>query len=88
LASSLPVRLALAVSVFNAEGQLANQPAPKATQKWEHAAMTHNDSKVGGADLSRKINQMGDSGWELVDVSTVVVEGTTAKTIFYFKRPK
>ena len=75
------------LSVFNAEGQTDAKPG-KETVQWEHAAMTHNDSVVGGAALSRQINQMGDDGWELVNVSTVVKDGTTAKTIFYFKRPK
>ena len=57
-----------------------------ATQ-WEHLALTHAEKKFDGK-LAKQINELGDQGWQLVDVSTVVVEGTTEKTIFCFKRQK
>jgi hypothetical protein len=74
-------------TVFSGQGDVEPKPGQDAP-RWEHAAMTHNQSAVGGAELSRQINQMGNEGWELVNVSNVLKDGTTEKTIFYFKRPK
>ena len=63
--------------------------AEESTQQWEHLAMTHHGAHVEGeAKLSQKINQLGRDGWELVTVSNVLREGTTTKTILYFKRAK
>ena len=57
--------------------------------RWEHLALTHDDAEVGASrDLPPKIVRLGDAGWELVNVSTVVKDGSTVKTNFCFKRPK
>lgn len=51
--------------------------------------ITHDGAEVQGDDnLAARIIGMGNEGWELVSVSTVVKNGTTTKTIFHFKRPK
>lgn len=56
---------------------------------WECAALAHDGAEVVGDEaLAAQIMKMGNEGWELVSVSTVVKDGTTTKTIFYFKRPK
>jgi hypothetical protein len=37
-------------------------------------------------ETSRQIVRLGDEGWHLVDVETFCREGTTVKTVYYFKR--
>ncbi len=57
--------------------------------KWQHLALTHNGPRVSGeGELSRQIEKLGDEGWELVDVSAIVRNGTTEQTVLYFKRPR
>lgn len=55
--------------------------------RWEHLAMPVDDLKLD-ADLSKTIIRLGNEGWELVTVMPIAVEGTTKKSIYYFKRPK
>ena len=55
--------------------------------RWEHLAMFHDRADLGG-DLSGQIVRLGNEGWQLVCVSPIAKEGTTEKTIYYFKRPK
>lgn len=65
------------------------EPRDGAIQSWEHLALTHADSAVADdKELSMRIVRLGNEGWELVTVSSVVQDGTTVKTILYFKRPK
>ena len=87
LIAILVIVVAVAVSAFTAA---AAKPAVenRAASRWEHLALTHNSAVVGDRDLSKRIVGLGDKGWELVSVSTVVKDGTTVKTVFCFKRPK
>lgn len=58
-------------------------------QAWRHLALTHEGKSVLDApDLARKIDSLGDEGWQLVDVESIVEAGTTTKVVFFFKRPK
>ena len=67
----------------------ADDDAPATKPRWEHIAMTHDGAQVNNSpDLSKQIIRLGNEGWELVTVTTIVKEGTTEKTVFYFKRPK
>lgn len=67
----------------------AAEPDGTEHARWEHLALTHNDANVSSTgELPQRIIRLGNDGWELVNVSTVVKEGSTEKTIFYFKRPK
>jgi hypothetical protein len=61
-------------------------PAAKVT--WQHLALTHDAKKATDQPLGRQINQLGREGWELVDVETIIEQGTTAKTVYFFKRPQ
>lgn len=80
--------LTVAVLAYAASVQ-DEETATSPKSPWEHCALTHNSAIVGGdGELSANIIRMGNEGWELVNVSTVVKDGTTVKTIFYFKRPK
>ena len=63
--------------------------SPKAPKAWRHLALTHEGKSVMDApDLARKIDSLGDEGWELVDVESVVDAGVTTRIVFFFKRPK
>jgi hypothetical protein len=60
-----------------------------AVQSWEHLAMTVDAADApGDAESSRRIMQLGNEGWELVDVESLSKDGTTAKLIYFFKRSK
>ena len=39
-------------------------------------------------ELSKQIVRLGSDGWQLVCVTPLASDGTTVKTIYYFKRPK
>lgn len=61
-------------------------PSPKA---WRHLALEHEGKSVTESpDLARKINGLGEEGWQLVDVETFSEAGATTKVVFFFKRPK
>lgn len=56
--------------------------------KWEHLGLPHDATKAfSTAKLARQINKLGEEGWELVNVLNFQKEGTTTKTVYYFKRP-
>jgi hypothetical protein len=76
---------AIALTAYAADTSVAD----RITSRWEHLAITHKGADVSSsAELSQRIVGLGESGWELADVSTVVDNGTTMQTIFYFKRAK
>lgn len=82
------ITIAIAAFAYTASAQNTDA-SKKATASWEHLAMSHDGADVqGDAQLSSQIVRLGNDGWELVTVSTVVKAGTTVKTVFYFKRPK
>ena len=58
-----------------------------AVGRWEHLALTQ-DLQAGQThdDVGPKIVQLGREGWEMVSVANLMVNGTTTKTIYYFKR--
>jgi hypothetical protein len=70
---------------FNAE---PTEPVAGAA-RWEHLA--YSVSAQGGVstpEISRRIMQLGNAGWELVDVENINENGSTKTTVYYFKRPK
>jgi hypothetical protein len=70
---------------FNAE---PTAPVTGAT-RWEHLA--YSVSAQGGVstpEISRRIMQLGNDGWELVDVENIIENGSTKTTVYYFKRSK
>lgn len=63
---------------------LAKEPA---APRWQHLALTHDLSKdPGKKKLTEQIHKVERDGWELVDVESVDKDGTTVKSVFYFKR--
>jgi hypothetical protein len=66
-----------------------NSPAGGPRPGWQHLALESPGAGVTGSpDLARKINRLGDEGWELVDVEAIHTAGSTTKTVYFFKRPK
>jgi len=89
-------KLAIAASVVICLGALLaaglaaqnESRAPAATPAgWQHLALPHDTHQgVGTPELSRQINQLGRDGWQLVDVEGIVEDGTTVRTVYFFKR--
>lgn len=76
--------------VVNAQSDDVPATAPPATARaWQHLAFEVDAATaLGDPETARRINQLGDKGWELVTVENLVEEGTTTKSTYYFKRPK
>jgi hypothetical protein len=73
---------------FTLSGQnAALEAASETATKWEHLALS-DDLKRDAAneEVGRRINQLGRDGWQLVDVEGIIEDGTTTKTVYYFKR--
>ncbi|MHC4399448.1 MAG: hypothetical protein ACYTG0_07200 [Planctomycetota bacterium] len=91
-------KLAIAVSVAiclvvvaaaSLSAQKAEPDAPAdAPTSWQHLALSSDTEKgvSGDPELNRRIIQLGREGWELVDVENVTRDGTTTKTVYFFKR--
>ena len=54
---------------------------------WDHLALPHDSAGLDG-NLSRQINRLGKENWQLVCVTPISEDGTTVKTVYYFKRQK
>ena len=89
-----PVCTAIALlTLFVGAGLSAQSPKsdslPNPPQAWQHLAMEHEGATITDTpDLARKINRLGDEGWQLVDVESISEGGTTTKMICFFKRLK
>lgn len=71
-----------------AQDETTDKPAAATIAKWQHLALPHDArNQFGNAELARKINKLGEEGWEMVTVLNFQDEGTTKKTVYYFKRP-
>jgi hypothetical protein len=95
IAITVSVAICLGLVLFaslwaqNAEpGAPADAPTD-APARWQHLALhAEKGGIVTDPNLGRQINRLGDEGWELVDVETVIENGTTQKAVYFFKRPR
>lgn len=79
------VLLVVAGGYFLATSPAQNQQADTSRPTtWRHLALS--DAGQSDAELARKINQLGDDGWELVDVETYPEPDAKIKTVYYFKK--
>jgi hypothetical protein len=80
----LSILLAVGLAAQNAEPETDSAEPTR----WEHLALSRGIGEgLSDAEHSRRIVQLGNEGWELVDVENVTTDGTTAGTVYYFKRP-
>ena len=91
LAVSILILICLGIAGTAAVFAQGRQDRPAARggrgQHWHHLALQHDLTKgIADAELTQQINQLGRDGWELVDVETFTRDGTTQKTVFFFKR--
>ncbi len=87
---AIVLAIAVCLGIAFAAGLPAQNDAPApaaAAPTWQHLAFPVEGGKVfGNPQVSRQINQLGRDGYELVDVETIEREGTTVKTVFFFKK--
>jgi hypothetical protein len=58
-------------------------------RRWQHLALEQDAKRpMSDPEFTKKINQLGDDGWELVAVDSVLDSGTTVRRIYFFKRLK
>jgi hypothetical protein len=77
------------IALYSWAQSSADSPRPLKHQAWEHLAFEHKGPSIqGDPKLGRQINQLGDEGWELVDVEIITNSGASSGKIFFFKRPK
>ncbi|MBT5706461.1 DUF4177 domain-containing protein [bacterium] len=77
------------VAIYSWAQAPSDSASPLKKQAWEHLAFEHKGHSIqGDSKLARQINQLGDDGWELVDVEMTTRSGASFGKIFFFKRPK
>lgn len=60
-----------------------------AGQSWQHLALeTEPEKATSDPSVSEQIVSLGNKGWELVTVLNFSSEGTTTRTVYYFKKPQ
>lgn len=64
----------------------ADRSSATPSEGWQHLAMDAGSS-TKDSELGKKINELGRDGWELVTVTPVQEQGSTAKFIYFFKKP-
>ena len=80
----LSILLAAGLAAQNAESETTSAE----TTRWQHLALSRGAREgLSDAEHSRRIVQLGNEGWELVDVESITKDGTTTQTVYYFKRP-
>ena len=71
---------------FQSRADAKQEAKAETVKQWQHLALR--SSPELDQELSKKINHLGDQGWELVCVVPQIEDGTTTKLTYCFKRPK
>ena len=77
----------LMIGAFSYSAQATVEGQERRLNRWEHLAIPHPSAELDG-ELSQQLNRLGNEGWQLVTVSSIVEDGTAKSAIYYFKRPK
>ncbi len=85
----IPILLAavLGAALISRSVAQTDDSKPAAARSWQHLALMQKNSGPE-SELGAQINRLGREGWELVCVTPFVEDGTTMRTVYYFKRPK
>lgn len=78
----------IALTIFGLKAD-DDKRVPVPMQQWQHLAFeTLPQDAVSDPAVSEKIVSLGNDGWELVTVLNFSREGTTNRTVYYFKKPQ
>jgi hypothetical protein len=60
-----------------------------AARRWQHLALEQDAKRpLSDPEFAKRIDQLGNDGWELVAVDSVLDSSMTTKRIYFFKRPR
>ena len=75
--------------VFGVAAKIKQEVEYIKPDKCQHLAFpTTNINEFGDREFSKKINELGDAGYELLDVESITKNGNSDRRIYFFKRPK
>ena len=63
-------------------------PSENKRQAWEYKTISMQNSATSDTEMARKVNDLGEDGWQLVNVCPIHNSGTTRRLIFFLKRLK